>query len=288
MAKHFQTKRHLRKKWLLEYLFFIALAYLILKLCIYSLVNIPVDSLLQIETIGQQFYGQLKDKTINNPIFLLNYHGEPKQNGNELPVMNEETNIKKVYLYSTHDTEKYATKQTILDASKYLEQALSKQNIQVVRETGSIAEFMKANNYDYTASYKASRYFIEEEMSKNTYDLIIDVHRDAISKKNSTLTMNGKSYAKILWVIGKEHENYQKNYQVAYALHQKLQKKYPDLSRGVLLQSGPNVNGIYNQDLNDHIILLELGGNQNTYEEVQNTIDLLAPLIGEYLYEQTI
>ena len=134
----------------------------------------------------------------------------------------------------------------------------------------------------------ASRYYILEELEKNTYDLIIDLHRDAVSKEASTVTISGKKYAKILFVIGKEHKNYKQNYELANSLNSLVKKKYPTLTRGVLLQSGKNVNGIYNQNIAPNMILIELGGNYNTYEEVKNTIEVLAPLLGEYLHGQKV
>ena len=42
---------------------------------------------------------------------------------------------------------------------------------------------------------------------------------------------------------------------------------------------------MYNQDLKDNIILIELGGNNNNLDEVVNTIELLVPIIGEYINE---
>ena len=41
----------------------------------------------------------------------------------------------------------------------------------------------------------------------------------------------------------------------------------------------------FNQDLNKNVLLLELGGNYNTIDEVLNTIDALALSIKELLYE---
>lgn len=49
---------------------------------------------------------------------------------------------------------------------------------------------------------------------------------------------------------------------------------------------GPGVHGIYNQDLAPNVILLEMGGNENTYEEVINTIDLITPIIKEKIDEK--
>ena len=283
MAKHFHSKRKLRKKWLIEYICLFLFAYFTIKLCIYLLVDINPASLLDIENVGGEIYQKFQKYTVNNPIYLLNYEGSPKK---LLPVSIETPSSeggKRIYLYSTHDDEAYASKESILDASEYLKEGLEKENITVIKENGSISEFLKMHNYNYQASYVASRYFIESELSKASYDLIIDLHRDAINKESSTTVINGKNCARILFVVGKEHDHYQANYDLAYTLHNIVQEKYEKLSRGVLLQSGPKVNGIYNQDLSPNMILLELGGNKNTYEEVKNTIDLIVPLIGEYL-----
>ena len=64
-----------------------------------------------------------------------------------------------------------------------------------------------------------------------------------------------------------------------------IKEKYPSLTRGVLTKGGKGVNGIYNQDLNPNMILLEIGSQNNTIDEVLNTIELLAPIIAEYVNE---
>lgn len=62
-----------------------------------------------------------------------------------------------------------------------------------------------------------------------------------------------------------------------------ISKKYPTLSRGIYKKQGQGVDGVYNQDINSKMILLELGGYQNTMSEVNNTIDLIASIIKEYI-----
>lgn len=195
---------------------------------------------------------------------------------------------KKVYIYSTHQTEMYADKKSVVNASNYFKECLENENIEVVVEKGSIEDFLIANNYSYNYSYIASRYFIEEEIKNNDYNLIIDLHRDAVKREASLATINDKKYAKIMFVIGKKNKNYKNNYQLAEDLNNLIKEEYPNLTRGILLQDGDNVNGIYNQDLASNIILIELGGNNNKYEEVKNTLDLIAPIIGEYLNEKEI
>lgn len=288
MAKHFKSKKSLRKTWIIEYVLLFLFSYFLIRLCIYALIIIEPVSYLKIETIGENFLQVLKEETINNPLTLLNYNTQEKEI--LLPVVSteEQKEYKKVYIYNTHQTETYATSESVLDASYALQTSLMNYDVLATVEEGDIQEFLTANNYDYRYSYVASRYFIEAELENNDYDLLIDLHRDATSKKNSTVTIGDKEYAKILFVVGKEHDNYQLNYKLAEQLDAFISENYPTLSRGVMLQYGERVNGIYNQDIASNMILLELGGNYNTYEEVKNTIELIAPLIGEFLYGQTI
>ncbi len=288
MSKHFQSKRKLRKKWLMECVFLLLFTYFLIKFCIYSLVDMSPASYLQLETIGQEFWNSLKEQTINTPVQLLNYRVAFKKAIHVLPTSKVEQPKKRIYIYSTHDTEAYDSDKNILDASADFKQALEKQNIEVTLEQGSIHDFLIANNYQYRDSYIASRYFITAELEKNQYDLIIDLHRDAASRSASTVSIEDKEYAKVLFVIGKKNEQYEKNYQVAKEINDILKEKYPTISRGILLQSGENVNGVYNQDLDANMILIELGGNKNHYEEVSHTIDVLAEILGEYFYGEKI
>lgn len=39
----------------------------------------------------------------------------------------------------------------------------------------------------------------------------------------------------------------------------------------------------YNQGVTKNMVLIEVGGNENTYEEIQNSLNILAMVIDEYL-----
>ena len=140
---------------------------------------------------------------------------------------------KKVYVYSTHQTESYSDNKDVVDASYYLKKKLLEYNVDVKIEEGNISEFMNANNYSYNYSYVASRYFVKEELKYN-YDLVIDLHRDAVSRKTSVIEINDKNCARVMFVIGKKNKNYKKNYDVALSINELLDYKYPGLSRGIL------------------------------------------------------
>ena len=48
-------------------------------------------------------------------------------------------------------------------------------------------------------------------------------------------------------------------------------------------KTGATVNGLYNQDLNSNMILLELGANENTIDEIQNTVESITPILSKYI-----
>lgn len=198
----------------------------------------------------------------------------------------------KIYIYNTHQLESYDNSNylehnitpSVLMASYMLKEKLNKLGIPTIIETSNITEFLNINGWSYYQSYDASRFYVNETLKKySDLELIIDLHRDSITKEASTTTLNGKEHAKILFVVGVEHENYEKNLQLATTLNNMIKNKYPSLTRGIITKSGENVNGIYNQDLSEKSILIECGGYQNNLDEVINTLDILANIIKEYL-----
>lgn len=202
-------------------------------------------------------------------------------------VLNETKN--KVYIYNTHQTESYQDENlndynispTVLMASYLLEGLLEKENISVLVEERKMSDYLKQNGLNYDESYKASRSYLLDTIKKDNYDLIIDLHRDATPYNVSTTSFNNKKYAKFLFVIGSNHVNYQKNYELANRLNEKIKKINPNLTRGILVKP----RSIFNQDVSDKDILIECGGNENRVDEVMNSIIVLKDVIKEYIGE---
>lgn len=198
----------------------------------------------------------------------------------------------RVYIYNSHQLENYSNKNletynvtpNVMMASYLLKEKLNKKGINTIVEDSNITEFMKINGWGHADSYKASRFYILDAINNNpSLDLIIDLHRDALTHDNATTTIDGKSYAKVLFVVGMEHDNYQENLELANKINDMIKEKYPSLTRGVITKKGQNVDGIYNQDISPKIILLEVGGHENTIEEVMNTLDIISDIIKELL-----
>ena len=62
-------------------------------------------------------------------------------------------------------------------------------------------------------------------------------------------------------------------------------EKYPGLSRGIYKKKGAGVNGVYNQDFSPKTILIEVGGQDNTIDEVFNTCEAISTILTEYIKE---
>lgn len=116
-------------------------------------------------------------------------------------------------------------------------------------------------------------------MKENDYKIIIDLHRDSIKRNLSVYENNNKKYAKILFVLTKKHKNYKENEKFVKKLNEKIEKNYKGLSRGIMNRE----DAIFNQDLSPHAILLEVGGVDNTLEEINNTLTVIAEVLYDYI-----
>ena len=199
-----------------------------------------------------------------------------------------------VFIYNTHQAEAYQGKALesynitpgVMMASYILQDKLANEGVKALVMVDNLIDDLNLNNMKHAQSYKASRYFAEETI-KNTpsLKLIIDLHRDSLSKEKSTTVINNKSCAKIVFVVGNEYDNYEQNLNMTNSLNNLIKEKYPTLTRGVLIKGGAGSNGVYNQDLSPKMTLMEVGGDANTIDEVLNTLELLAPIIKEFISE---
>ena len=221
-----------------------------------------------------------------NTIPATNYVKDPyKKNDITNPI---------VYLYNTHQSEEYATnnlesynvKPTVMMTSYILREKLNNNGISTIVEENNVTEFLRTNNWNYASSYKVTKLLMNDAYSKNnTLEYFIDLHRDSVKKSISTASINNKSYARILFIVGLENKNYGPNLEMTNKLNDKFNEKYPGLSRGIYKKKGAGVNGVYNQDFNPNTILIEVGGQDNTIDEVFNTCEAISTVLTEYIKE---
>ncbi|MCM3784509.1 stage II sporulation protein P [Neobacillus mesonae] len=177
----------------------------------------------------------------------------------------------------------------VFRVGSFLSKQLQKQGVGVVHEQEDYVSTQEDYNWNY--SYKYSRETVKAAMTENenlTY--LIDIHRDSQRKSKTTATIDGITYAKVYFIIGHDNPNWEKNEAYAAKLHKKMEKLYPGVSRGVWgKDGGGGNNGEYNQSLSENSILVEIGGIDNTEEELKRTSEALADIIAEvYMEEQNV
>lgn len=236
------------------------------------------------------YYYYQKSRTISNEITLSN--NTLISNSIEKKVFSD--NLPSVYIYNTHQTEKYSTTKennynvdnTVIFASFLLKWYLENLGINTLVESNSISDILNKNNLKYKDSYKASRILIEQAYKETpSLKYFIDLHRDSSAYEKTTCEIENEKYAKILFVVGLEHENYENNLTIANTLNERFKRINSCLTRGVYKKSGKGVNGIYNQDFNSNSLLIEVGGQYNNIVEVKNTLKVLASVLYEYIME---
>ena len=193
-----------------------------------------------------------------------------------------------LYIYNTHQHEKYVENEKgVIDASNLLKEKLKNYNIESVVENESVEDFINTSGVTYNKYYGTTRIFINNAKEKySSIKFFIDLHRDGIEKDASTININGKDYAKILFVIASSNPNYLDNENEANNISERINKDYNGLSRGVFERDDGNPI-LYNQDISKYVFLIEIGGNYNTYNEVSNTIDVISKYISEYIKENS-
>lgn len=209
---------------------------------------------------------------------------------------------KVVFIYDTHTTESYlpmlkgasnpnsaySWKINMSDVTAQLGKDLENRGIGTIVTHKNVQKMVHAEGKQYSQSYQVSRQVVTAAMKNDPHlQLYFDIHRDSRSGAITTATINGKKYARVMFVIGKANPNYEKNAQMAKALHELLQKNYYGLSRGVEAKGtdGGRNNGVYNQDLSSHAVLIEIGGVSNSLKEVYRTCDALAEVISDYYWK---
>lgn len=253
---------------------------------------------------GFSYFHKMMMKLLNidlaSPLTFLNRDYKGLTSNTVVKLKKSETNKKietkkenpTIYIYNTHQTEEYkptsyleySVNPNVLMASYILEEQLSKKGHVVLVEEESVSKLRTTLGLNYAGSYKVTRSMMENAKKNNpTLKYYIDLHRDSLTRDKTTLTVDGKSYAKILFIVGLENSNYQENLDFTNKISELLNQKVKGLSKGIYKKEGPLVNGVYNQDFSNRVILIELGGNENTIDEVYRSLIVLGEVLDEVI-----
>ena len=303
--KKFKTRKRIK---FFKYILLILIVFFSYYFTTNILNNKKVDPKTYIKNLlNNSFNNQLnkKDNKSNNinPISLFEYNLSLKSNISSnkefqrqsieyIEQVNKEMSEPLIYIYNTHESEEYKIDYryeysiipNVKIASYILQEKLENLGLNSIVETTSIKDILNQNNWVYRYSYKASRILLEKVMNeKPSIKYFIDIHRDSSKYDKTMIDYDNKKYARVLFVVGLEHENYQYNLDFSNKLNEMIEKKVPGISRGISKKEGLGVNGIYNQDLSKYCILIEIGGVENNIQEVSNTINIIGEVLKEYI-----
>lgn len=226
--------------------------------------------------------------TINNNIALSNIK-EPKEKN---IVKKDSTKTTKhlttepiIYIYNTHQTEEYKTNTynitpTVETVSSILKEELKDLGISSLVEQRSITKEVNKRGLDYTGTYEVSFEYLKEMQTKHkTLKYYFDMHRDSVTGAPARTTINNKKYATMMFLVGTKNKNYQKNVKNLKYMENYLKKHYKGLVRETYYQS----HSAFNQFHDENMFLVELGGPDNTLEEIYNTTKALSEAIKYYV-----
>lgn len=189
------------------------------------------------------------------------------------------TNGKKIYIYNTHQEEGYEGGQTVMDGAAILGKKLEEKGFKVILETNNFLEYRNTHGLTYNEAYKASYDYLNEALvNYGGFDLCIDFHRDSVPREVSYISVNGKNYAKAMMVVGGLSTNVESATATSSTLTDIVNHKVNGIMKGVMTREA-----YYNQQVHKDIILMEVGGDVNTFEEVTNTLDIVAEGINDLL-----
>ncbi|TMW73874.1 stage II sporulation protein P [Alteribacter natronophilus] len=172
-------------------------------------------------------------------------------------------------------------------AGERLGQELAKRGIGSVVDTSDVTSELRTRGWQYGRSYDMSRELVEEAISEHEdLKFFFDLHRDSVPREVTTATINGEVYARTFFVIGRNHESFEKNKALAEDLHSRIEEKFPGLSRGVFVPDGPGSNSLYNQDLSENSLVVEFGGIDNTLDEVYRSVEAFAEVFADFYFEK--
>ena len=215
---------------------------------------------------------------------------------------------KRILIYHTHTHEAYA--QEAEDAYKEVAAWRTEDGgHSVVRVGKALAELLADMGYQVThdtADYEQNDIARAYERSletlltyTETFDLYIDLHRDAFSGGNEdarALTRDGVTYARVMFLVGRGEgfgnqsedtagtvggecmPTYRENLAFARAVTGAMSRILPGSTRPVMTTAQR-----YNQHIGFPVALIEVGHNQNTLAEALAVLPALAQALDEVL-----
>lgn len=202
-----------------------------------------------------------------------------------------------ILIYHTHSQEGFVdsvagdASTTIVGAGDRLAQILTEEyGFNVLHHKGEYD--VEARDYAYSNSLPA----IERILAENpSIEVVIDLHRDAVAEgRKLAVNLQGRPTAQFMFFNGlsRTRKNGEISYlenpyvddNLAFSFQAQIacNEYYPGLARRIYLKAYR-----YNMHLRARCMLIELGAQTNTVEEIMNACDPLAHVLAKVLYGET-
>ena len=213
--------------------------------------------------------------------------------------INLSTGGSKILIYHTHSQETFADSDndpstSIVGIGRYLTEILNnKYKIPTMHHEG-VYDLINGK-LDRSEAYEFAKPEVEQILAENpSIEVVIDLHRDGVADTTHLVTeINGKPTAQIMFfnglsrtrvngdLAGMANPYLQDN--LAFSLQMKIaaETKYPGFARRNYLRGYK-----YNMDLMPRMLLIEVGAQTNTVEEMRNAMEVLADLLNSVLTGQ--
>lgn len=203
-----------------------------------------------------------------------------------------------VLIYHTHATESFEkTTRTGYDSSFSCK--TTERDMNIVSVGDEICKSLEENGINvlhdtlvhdypsYDAAYDSSRQTVSQLLEKYpSIKIVLDIHRDGIERDTGErlapyCEIDGKGAAQIMIIsCAGDGEltvpDHLENFKFACALQQQIESDYPELCRPMLFDYR-----FYNQDLSHGSLLIEVGSQANSIDEVKYTGALLGKEIAK-------
>lgn len=204
-------------------------------------------------------------------------------------------NKENIVIFHTHTCESYtASEQYPYEPTGNFR--TTDHNYSVVRVGNELTNYLTQYGYNvihdttyhdyptYTGSYTRSLQTVEGILSNTSSDIIIDLHRDAISSNSAyapTVRIGDDYAAQLMFVIGTNggglwHPNWNSNLQFAIKVQEKANEMYPGLFKPIILR-----NSRYNQHVGKAACIIEVGSTGNTLEQCLTSMKYLSKVLNE-------
>ena len=127
----------------------------------------------------------------------------------------------------------------------------------------------------YNNSYEEVKNYLNKQSEK--IDIVFDIHRDSYAGNENDINLvkiDSNDAARLRFVIAIGHENWENNLKWAIKIQKKANELYPGLFKPMYIYTEK-----YNQDISKYATLIEVGNDNNTIEEAENSMTYLSNVL---------